>query len=361
MSEVNANPSSGVLAKALAGSWRPAPPALEISAGELKRIAPLLLGSGAAALGWWKVRHSDLKTSQAALQLQQAYRLYTLYAALREREIKQAFALLRSAGVDSLLIKGWAIARSYPEQALRPYGDLDLCVRPSQYALAEAALGKMKDGECPVDLHEGVTKLDDRSWDELYARTHLLRLGEVEVRVLSPEDHLRLLCVHLLRHGAWRPLWLCDIAAAVEFRQHGFDWDRCLGGNSRRADWVACAAGLAHRLLGAKIDDTPVAHRAKHLPRWLTATVLKQWEKPSPPIYYSKPVGMYLRDPVGLLKGLRSRWPNPIEATIGLNGPLNDLPRLPFQLGSCLSRAAQFLARLPEALREQHSRTLEVD
>jgi hypothetical protein len=54
----------------------------------------------------------------------------------------------------------------------------------------------------------------------------------------------------------------------------------------------------------------------------------------------------YLRHPAGVLKALRKRWPDPIEATIRMNGPFNDLPRLPFQLGYSLSRVAKFIGQL---------------
>ena len=68
-----------------------------------------------------------------------------------------------------------------------------------------------------------------------------------------------------------------DIAAALESRAPEFDWERCLGGNARRSDWVACTLGLAHRLLGASLENTPVVDRARTLPTWLVSTVLRQW------------------------------------------------------------------------------------
>jgi hypothetical protein len=43
----------------------------------------------------------------------------------------------------------------------------------------------------------------------------------------------------------------------------------------------------------------------------------------------------------------------PIEATIGVRGRFTEVPRLPFQIGNCLVRAAKFMARLPHSLREQ--------
>ena len=133
--------SSGrLVARVLAGAWCQSPPPVELSAGELAAIGPLLLGSGAGALAWWRIRGSALGTTPAALELREAYRLHSLEAALHERSIKTIVALLRSAGVEPVLVKGWAVARLYPEAGLRPYGDIDLCVRPEQYRQAAALL-----------------------------------------------------------------------------------------------------------------------------------------------------------------------------------------------------------------------------
>jgi len=310
-------------------------------------LTPLLLGSGAGALGWWRVRHSDLRTSPAALQLQQAYHLNTLQATIHERDIAQVLTLLRAAGLEPVLVKGWASAQLYPEPGLRPYGDLDLCVRLEQYVAAQAVLQSPAGRAYYVDLHREFATLDDRSLDDLYPHSQLVRLSEVDVRLLGPEDHLRLLCVHFLRHGAWRPLWLCDIAAALESRPSSFDWDRCLGHNRRRADWVACTIGLAHQLLGVSIEDTPGVWRARHLPRWLVPSVLQQWERPydadhRPPVRFA----LTLCHPARVPQALCLRWPpNPIAATIGFNGPLNALPRWPFQIAEGAVRLIQFCLR----------------
>ena len=160
--------------------------------------------------------------------------------------------------------------------------------------------------------------------------------------------------IHMLREGAWRPLWLCDIAAAVEARPANFDWDRCLSKNTRQAQWVICAITLAQQLLGARVNGTPAEQRKRQLPHWLVPTILKEWESPLPSMVqrHRVPLANYLRSPAGVLKGLRHRWPNPIEATIGVRGPFNNLPRLPFQLGNCLARIAKFTARLPKSRRK---------
>jgi hypothetical protein len=347
--------SAHLVAQALTGAWRSNPPALQLDAAQLDRIAPLLLKSGAGALGWWRVRDSDSYTSSFVTELHQAYRLHSLQALIHEREIERVFTLLNAAGVEPLLVKGWVAARLYPEQGLRPYGDIDLCVRPHQFAAARAALGSLPDQGCEIDLHCGFEKFGGRSADEIYSRSLLVQLGETAVRVPGAEDHLRVLCIHMLREGAWRPLWLCDIAAAVESLPANFDWDWCMGKKRRWSNWIICALRLAHQLLGAEIENTPAAEQLKPLPQWLTRALLKEWGSLQPSMMrrHHAPMASYLRRPSGILSGFRHRWPNPIEATIIAGGTFNELPRLPFQIGCYVAHGAKFAARLPKMLREQ--------
>jgi hypothetical protein len=140
---------------------------------------------------------------------------------------------------------------------------------------------------------------------------------------------------------------LCDIAVLLETRTDDFDWDRCLAGSGRHAQWIACVIGLAHQLLGANIERTPMTDRAKNLPRWMVPAVLKEW---GIPYLFPGQVGVYLRNPIrmwrGLLSELPRHWPNPIEATASIGGPFNDAPRFPFQLGHVVSRTAAVLMAL---------------
>jgi hypothetical protein len=339
--------NSQLLATTLEGAWRVEPARPEISADKLERVAPLLIGSGAASLAWWKIRRTELADTHAAQQLHEAYRYRTLRAAIQEREVETVFSLLERARVEGVLVKGWASARAYPEQALRPFGDVDVWVRAEQLEDARRALDVPEAARIQVDLHTRFDASDRRDFDKLYARGESVRIGEARVRVLAPEDNLRLQCVHLLRHGAWRPLWLCDVAAAVENRRADFDWSRVTEGDRRRARWVACCAGLAHKLLGANVGGTPFESESRRLPRWLVPEVLRQWETPFPsmqaPMRYRAPMRKYLSRPRGLWRDLLNRWPNPIEATVQTGGPFNELPRWPFQLASGLARAGRFL------------------
>src|ERR1700683_4591217 len=122
-----------LLAGALAGAWRTWPSPWTPSTRALEEIAPLLLKSGTAGLAWRRISSSDLPSRNAALDLREAHRHDVLQAALREHQLVQSLKLLDSARIAPLLAKGWAVARLYPERGLRPYGDIDLYVRPGQY------------------------------------------------------------------------------------------------------------------------------------------------------------------------------------------------------------------------------------
>ena len=247
-------------------------------------------------------------------------------------------------------------ARLYPERGLRPYGDIDLCVRPEQYAASVEALAASAIETVMVDLHEGLRQLHRPSLDDVYARSQLVPLGDVDVRILGPEDHLRYMCIHMLQHGAYRALWLCDIAVVLESLPEDFDWAYLLRGDRRRAGWVASTVCLAHELLGARLDGIPAAERAKHLPRWLLPSVLRQWSTQEHYILDSQSMAYSLRHPAHLLRSLRLRWPNPIQATARVGGPFNELPRLPFQLWECVLRTAHFITQVPTLVRQRSLR-----
>jgi hypothetical protein len=356
MKQILAKTRGTLVCPILAGSWRQSPThSLSISEAQLDEVAPLLYGSGGAALGWWRVRETELRDSPSGQVLHEAYRLQTLQSAIHEEKIRTVFRLLRGASVEPILVKGWAAASLYPERALRPYGDIDLCVKPSDYKTATAVLAGPEATGCWVDLHYGFSELNDRAIDQLFERSRLVSFGDDHLRVLSDEDHLALLSIHLLKHGAWRPLWLCDIGAAIESLRPGFDWDICLGPEKKRAGWIACAVLLAHRLLGAELPDEPASIRNHKLPDWLVTNVLKQWENPfatnQPPMSHPLRMMDSLRHPNGIWKAIQARWPNPIIATISVNGKLNRAPRFPYQLGNCISRLANFVAHLPKELR----------
>lgn len=358
MKTTSANATGSLIAAFLRGAWRSSPPALDFSIRDLERIVPLLLRTGVGALGWWRVRESELQDSVAAQELRQAYRLYTLDSHLHRLKIEKVFALLRSTGIEPILIKGWAAARYYPERGLRPYGDIDICVRSRQYENAQRAIASLDPRGFNVDLHSGFSKFGIKDEQELFARSLLVNLDQTQVRILGAEDHLRVVCFHLMREGAWRPLWLVDVSTALESQTQDFDWNYCLG-ERRQAKPVVSAIGLAHLLLGTEIKHVPGIQGLNKQPRWLVPTVLNEWGSASPsmPSRFAVPMWRHLRAHSEVLNGLRHRWPNAIEATTTMNGPFNEFPRLPFQIGNSLFRLGAFLTNLPKARSKPVSRS----
>ena len=268
------------------------PSAIEIQPVDWSWFADNLLEAGQGALAWRRVRQASPRLTPCARRFRNAFRSQTLLAADQEQSIEQLFHHLNDTAMAPLMIKGWVSARAYAEPGLRPYGDIDLCVQPDQLDNLKSLLNHYPDLGS-IDLHAGVPDLPDRTWHQLWARSQVVPLGSTYVRILAPEDHLRLLAIHQIRHGAWRPLWLCDIAAALEARPTNFDWDYCLSGDRRLSRWVVSVIGLACRLLDARLAHPPLEARVNDLPDWLVNTVLWRWGAGRK----TKPASYYLRHP----------------------------------------------------------------
>lgn len=372
------------IARALAGSWRAdsaaETPAEGLSADPqltpeaLASITPHLLRTGAGGLAWWNARAA--RPAQpgdpeppALRELHDAFRIQTLHARLHEQRLPQALELLQGVDIQPVLAKGWALAREYPRVGLRPYGDHDLHVAPDDFERARSTLERHATGpgtnpdaapeNLLVDLHSGVPRLP-HAWDDIWARTTMVPLPAQDqdqesdrgrhqpqtVRILGPADHLELLCEHFFSHGAWRPLWLCDIALFVETHGAELGWVRMdLSEAESRAvhgPFVRPAVLLAHELLGARLTGTPwagaEARNSDPLPRWLPRATLRAWGVGG---HYSLTTSITLEEPTprALMRSARIRWPNPIEASVRWRRPFDNTPRLPFQLLDVLVRS----------------------
>ncbi|MDX6528341.1 MAG: hypothetical protein QOH41_631 [Blastocatellia bacterium] len=347
MKSPNYRQQGQLVADFLAGSWRASQTRLEMSPKDLERVTSLLYNSGGAGLAWWRIHESDLAATPCGELLHQGYRLQALQTPINEERILRAFRLLRGAEIEPTLVKGWAAAQFYPHQTFRPYGDIDLVVRPAEYARARETLKQDEEGTWWVDLHKGLPELDDRSVEGLFERSRMLALQDVPIRVLSFEDHLALLAIHLFKHGGWRPTWLCDIAAMVEALPENFEASICLGSNKNRAAWIACGINLAHQLLGANVAGLKLEVQQEDLPEWIVRAVLEQWgnlfQAVHLPVQPRPLMASAVRSPRRLVKEIRERWPRPIVATFNLRGQPNNLPRLPYQLGSFAAQAGRYL------------------
>lgn len=328
------------IARLLAQSWRRDPDASAPplpSVAELEECAALVLEGGAGALAWLRVRGTPLERTPSAPRFRDEQRAYALGAALQRRQLSAALAALASIGVTALCAKGWTVARHYGHAGARVTGDIDLYVAPHDHARAIAALDGVV-GE--LDVHAGLRPLGDRDFAAVSARALEVGVGDAIARVLSPADQLRLVCIHMLGHGAWRPLWLCDVGALVE--AGGIDWDVCLAGAPRHARWIACTVVAARDLLAADLSSVPPAVREARPPAWLEPAILDAW---GARWHQRAPLATYRRRLHALPAALWHRWPNPIEATVAVDADFDDAPRLPLQLSNC----ARLVARLARA------------
>jgi hypothetical protein len=303
-------------------------------------VEGLLLGGGIGGLAWWRIRESPLGQTAAAERCHAVFRQQFFTNIRQQTRIAAAFACLSAAGIDALMGKGWSAARLYPHPGLRPCGDIDLYVRTADYPCAARALEDS--GVILVDLHRGFAELDDRDEASLFVRSRHVPVVGGTARVFGDEDHARLLCLHALRHGLVRPLWLCDIAATSELIDDGFDWDRLLSGGSERSRWTLAALELARVLLECR-DVIPKRLGMGALPRWVIPAVLSEWSCGRPPHGARVPMSRLRGDPRMFAKELWRRWPNAIEATVGMGGRFNAWPRLPYQLAECARRSAIFV------------------
>jgi len=156
-------------------------------------------------------------------------RIELLQKKVFEGTIEKAWKRFEEAEFKPFLIKGWAAAQLYTETYARRYTDKEIL---------------------PVDLHIESSKL--------------VPCGEIQIRVLRAEDHLRVLCFHWLTDGGAKKEKLWVVYYAVKNRPEDLDRERCLGviGKKRRR-WIICTIGLAHTYLGLFIDDLNFAAEAK--------------------------------------------------------------------------------------------------
>lgn len=337
------------VARALAGSWRPVPPPPDLAAASAAEEQ--LLRSGAGGLAWWRISQDHTLGSSTASRLSEAFRLTTILAKANEERATQLIEALRDGGVEPLLFKGWDCSRMYPHRGMRPHGDVDLCVRPSERARAEAVLEHHPYGvfvDLQVDVgFRFIDWMTSEAWlEELFARSRTATLNGVEVRVLGDEDRLRTLALHAFKGGCWVPRSLCDVAVALETRPEGFSWETCLTADPLVRDWVYTSMGLARRLLGADLRDVPGARET--LPNWLMRDVLGRWDAPYPADFGAElsPLPGF-SDPLGMARGILARWPGPIQATLTGRSRFGSSPRMPLQLADVARRSVRWLTRSP--------------
>ena len=275
---------------------------------------------------------------------------YLINYKLQEHRIVKAFELFRKYNIEPILIKGWAAARYYPRKEERQFVDIDFCVAPGEFEKAGEILADCYKKDLMIDLHNGLRHLDTVKWKDLFENTELVKIETTNIRILRPEDHLRVLCVHWLNDGGAVKPKLWDIYYAVESRPPDFDWGRCLETVDRkRRKWIVCAIGLAHLYLGLDLRNTPIASEAGQIPKWVIKTVEREWADEN----RLKPLQNCLTNRKEFFLQLRKRFPpNPIQATVEVDGEFDDKPRIFYQIKDIFLRIKPSLQRFAFKIRQ---------
>jgi hypothetical protein len=226
---------------------------------------------------------------------------------MRCRDAAEVLSVLREAGVETIALKGIALAvGAYGDVGVRPMGDVDVLVRPADGDTALAALTAAgwfaepqptgvgfrtvharhlyRSGGRVLDLHRHA--LEQIASDEPFwsASVEIEVLG-VRTRTLAPTDQL----LHVITHGAcWKPVapirWIADAELIRRSVPGGIDWSRFVAEARRRRLTPRLTAAL-DRLVDA--IGFPVPNVVLEDLRRTPTTALERWAQRAA----TKPVG----------------------------------------------------------------------
>ncbi len=197
----------------------------------------------------------------------------------------------RDAGIDVIVLKGAALAETvYHDIGMRGFNDVDILVKKDDLQkakkIAQAAGYNLDERISPetynekfgcdlhyiknviLEIHWGIARKtgNDRfakiEIDELWKNATFAKIANVDTLVLSPEDMLLHLCIHLPRHRYNRLIWFCDISEII--RQHDIKWNYVLKNAEKYRTKAYLYYGLrfTSELLGAEVPEY-VLHELK--------------------------------------------------------------------------------------------------
>ncbi len=194
-----------------------------------------------------------------------------------EAELRRIAPLFREAGIRILLIKGTALHHAvYQNPGIRPFEDSDWVLanmddaaeagrvlqRIGYEAFGEEASPKWIRGPFTIEFHRnflgderiaartsGLTGPgeDGEAGGQVWGRARPSPFGEPYL-IPAPEDHLIILCAHLMKHNFEPGIWFTDLEALLT-ELTDFDWEAVL---SRARSWgLLRSLAFAFRNFGA--------------------------------------------------------------------------------------------------------------
>jgi hypothetical protein len=202
--------------------------------------------------------------------------IYLINAARNMRlyhELSNVLKMFNDEGIPVIVLKGMHIAEIvYENIGLRSMTDMDLLFRKQDLAIAQRRLIEAgyypHNNRLPLDIHWSIEHnivpplpIDEEG---LWQRAEASSIAGVEVLVLSREDLLLHLCLHLSFHhlfGFAGVRTLYDIRETIRHYKTTMDWDELKG---RAREWRAgnaiyLALLLAKELVSAEVPDSILA------------------------------------------------------------------------------------------------------
>jgi len=265
-----------------------------------------------------------------------------------EVNIVEAVTELRLHGIEPILIKGWAASRNYPVEHPRQFSDIDLAVSSKDHDLAFELSHAAPLNLLSIDIHRELRHLDTVPWKTLFDQSKLESIDNSAIRILCPEDHLRVLCIHWLTDGGQYRERLWDIYYAVKNRPADFDWDKCLACVSpTRQKWIVTTIAIVKKYLGLEASGLPFDVKTENIPKWIIRCLEKEWASD----VRLRSLHTCTRNPKLFWQQILKRIPpNPIESTIEMEGEFDDSLRAQYQIGSIFTRIVPSIQRLAPSL-----------
>lgn len=179
--------------------------------------------------------------------LMESYLMNLSYNMILMKDIGMVLSSLEEKGVKTVVFKGAALLeRVYYDIGVRQIADIDLLF----YDGEDENAGKILEGlgyrlisTCPMIYDNGRTVIDIHTEIDSFTRLGTVpyspKLDTAKlwedgcpwkedfryIRILSPEDNVLTLSIHLLKHSFLRLFWLFDIIEVVKANPH-IDWEK---------------------------------------------------------------------------------------------------------------------------------------
>ncbi len=294
---------------ALGENYRNALVACAATAYQSRSLPPISDFSGFLAAaqrhGLVPLANRLVQASPCADDVKRAFRSHAFLHAVRSAQMEKALGrvltALSAAGVSAIVLKGAALARTfYPHPALRPYRDLDVLVREEDWVAVREALVSLgyqaiqafptpppkvwrskayyhtqyqrDDEQIRVEVHYDPWwyGLRPRLGDLYWRRAVPVAIAGAPAKMLSAEDQIVQLSVHLHHHGYDRLIWFTDLALVLHDRR--IDWDYVVRASREEGlgAFVYYSLYYVERLLGVAPPKGVVdALRPGPFPAWL--------------------------------------------------------------------------------------------